>query len=97
MEKKKKNGSHRHDINRPRSTHGHKYRKYKKCLIMIMLICTKEDLSNIWGSIHENIKQHWGWVKEKNVAYKKERVYISLSICPSESVKSLSPRNCPST
>ena len=38
MEKKKKNGSHRSDINRSKSTHGHKYiksenikyRKYKK-------------------------------------------------------------------
>ena len=40
MQKKKKNGSHRYDINRPRSTYGHKYRKYKKCLIMTMLIRT---------------------------------------------------------
>ena len=26
---KKKNRSHRYDINRPRSRHGHKYSKYK--------------------------------------------------------------------
>ena len=40
MQKKKKNGSYKYDINRPRSTYGDKYRKYKKCLIMTMLICT---------------------------------------------------------
>ena len=60
-----KNGSHRYDINRPRSAHGHKYGKYKKCLIMIMLICTKQHLSNIWGSIHKKVKRHGGWVEEK--------------------------------
>ena len=41
-----KNKSHRYDINRPRSSHGHKYSKYKKCLTMIMLICIKQHLSN---------------------------------------------------
>ena len=70
MVKKKKNGSHRYKINRHRSTHWHKYRKYKNCLIMIMLICTNQHLSNIWSSINEKVKQYWGWV-EKNVAYKK--------------------------
>ena len=30
------------------SRHGHKYSKYKKYLIMIMLICTKERLCNIF-------------------------------------------------
>ena len=34
-------------INRPRSRHGHKYSKYKKCLIMTMLICIKQHFSNI--------------------------------------------------
>ena len=33
-----KNKSNRYDINRPRSGHGHKYSKYKKYLIMMMLI-----------------------------------------------------------
>ena len=41
-----KNRSHRYDINRPSSTHEHKYRKYKKCLSMMMTICTKQHLSN---------------------------------------------------
>ena len=36
----------------------------------MMVIYTKQHLSNIWILIHENIKQNWGWV-EKGVAYKK--------------------------
>ena len=65
MKMKIKNRSHRYNINRPRSRHGQKYSKYKNCLIMMMLTCIKKHLSNIWGSIHEKIKQHWGWVKKK--------------------------------
>ena len=42
----------------------------------MMLICIKQHLSNIWRSIYEKVKQHWGWV-EKSVAYKK--MYISLA------------------
>ena len=48
------------DINRPMSRHGHKYSKYKKCLSKMMLTCIKQHLSNIWSSIHEKVKQHWG-------------------------------------
>ena len=44
---KMKNRSYRYDINRPRSRHGHKFSKYKKRLIMTMLICIKQHLSNI--------------------------------------------------
>ena len=33
----------------------------------------KQQLSNIWGSIHYKVKKHWGWV-EKCVAYKKKCV-----------------------
>ena len=65
MKKKKKNRSHRYDINRPRSRLGHKYSKYKTSLIMVMHICIKQHLSNIWNSIHQKVKQHWCWV-EKN-------------------------------
>ena len=66
---KMKNRSHRYDINSPRSRYGHKYSKCKKCLSM-MLTCIKQKprgqhLSNIWGSIHEKVEQHWGWVKKK--------------------------------
>ena len=35
-----KNESHRYDMNRPTSDHGHKYTKYRQCLCM-MLICNK--------------------------------------------------------
>ena len=45
--------------------HGHKYSKYKKSLSMVMLIYIKQNLSNIWSSIHEKVKQHWGWIEKK--------------------------------
>ena len=35
MKMKKKIRSHRYDINRPMSRHGHKYSAYKTCLSMI--------------------------------------------------------------
>ena len=70
MNIKMKIRTYRYDINRPRSIHEHKYSKCKKCLSMMMLICIKQHPSNIWSSIHERVKQHWGWVEKKeNVAY----------------------------
>ena len=39
--------SYRYGINRPRPRNGHKYIKYKKYLSMVMLICSKQHLSNI--------------------------------------------------
>ena len=69
MRMKKKTRSHGYDINRPRSIYRHKYSKYKTCLSLIMLICIKVQLSNIWSSIREKVKQHWNWV-EKSVTYK---------------------------
>ena len=62
--------SRKYGINRSRCRHGHKYSNHMKCLSMMMLICIKEHISNIWSSVYENVKQHWGWV-EKSVAYKK--------------------------
>ena len=53
-----KNGSHRHDINKPRSRHGRKYKKYKKRITMMMLKCAKHYLSKLCISIHEKVKQH---------------------------------------
>ena len=55
----------RQDIYRPRSKHGQKYTKYKMCLSITKVICIKQHLSNIWGSLHEKVKQHWGWVGKK--------------------------------
>ena len=75
MKMKMKNISHRYNINRPWSRHGHKYSKYKKCISMMMLICIKQNLSNIWSSISEKVKKTWGWA-EKNVTYKKICVYL---------------------
>ena len=63
-----KNRSHRYYINRTRPIPGHKYTKYKMCLNIMMLICNKQQLSNIWSSVHEKVNQVWGWV-EKGVAY----------------------------
>ena len=57
--------------NRPRPRHGHKYTKYKICLNIMMVVCIKQHLSNIWSSTHEKVKQHWGWAEKKCVAYKK--------------------------
>ena len=41
------------------------------CLSVMMVICNKQHLSNIFGLIQEKVKQHWGWVK-KSVADKKK-------------------------
>ena len=42
MKMKMKNKSHSYHINRSWSRHGHKYSKYKKFLIMLMLICIND-------------------------------------------------------
>ena len=47
MKTKMKKRLHRYDINRPMSGHGHKYKRYKKCLSMMMLIYITQHLSNI--------------------------------------------------
>ena len=65
MRMKMKNRWHRPNIKRPRSRHGHKYSTYKKCLTMMMFTCIKQQLSHIWSSIHERVKQLWGWVEKK--------------------------------
>ena len=94
MKMKMKKRSPRYVINRPSSWHGHKYSKYKKCLSMMMLICIKQHLSNIWSSIHEKVKQHWGWVEKKTLLIKKS-MYIHIffhhdrSKCPGSSYQIL--------
>ena len=72
---KMKKASHRFDINRHKSRHGHKCSKYKKCFSVMMLICIKQHLSNTWSSIHEKVKQQWGIV-EKKVFHIKNSVYL---------------------
>ena len=51
-----KNRSHRYDKNRPRPRTAHKYTKSKICLDIVMVICIKQHVSNIWSSIHEKVK-----------------------------------------
>ena len=70
---KMKNRSHRYDMNRPRPRHGHTCTKYEMCLSILMVICIKQHLSNIWSSIHEKVKQHWGWVEKKACISRKYR------------------------
>ena len=38
--------------------------------VNVSWVCIKQHLSNIWSTIHEKVKQLWGWV-EKIVACKK--------------------------
>ena len=66
----------RHYIIRPRPRHGHKCTKYKYKTYhgIMMVICIKQHLSNIWSSIHEKVKQHWGWVNKKTFLMKQKRV-----------------------
>ena len=61
-----KNGLHRYDINRTKLTHGHKHTKYKICLSIMMVMCNKQHLSNIWSWSHEKVTQHWGWFEKKH-------------------------------
>ena len=86
MRLKIKNRSNRYDINRPRPRHGHKYTKCKMCLCILMVACIKPDLNNIWSSILEKVKQHWGWA-EKSVAYKKGCISSEAVFCIYYSVK----------
>ena len=60
-----KNTSQGYDINRPRPRARPKYTKHKMCLSILMIICIKKHLGNIWSSIHEKIKQHRDWVEKK--------------------------------
>ena len=42
---------------------------------MMMVICIKQHLSNIWSSIHEKVKQRGAWVEKKCCFFlKKKRV-----------------------
>ena len=72
MKLKMENGSNGCDITRTRPRHGQKHTKYKACLRMIMVLCNKHYLRNIWSGIHEKVTQRGGWIK-KSVACKKAR------------------------
>ena len=66
MRLKIKNRSYRLDISRPRPRYGHRYAKYNMYLSIMMVIRIKQHLSNIWSSIQEKVKQHWGWIQKKS-------------------------------
>ena len=70
MKVKKKNRSHRYNINRPMFRYGLTYTKYKRCLSIMILTCIKQHPTNSWGSVYEKDREHWGWVEKKCVAYK---------------------------
>ena len=94
---KMKKRSHRYNINRPRPTNGHKYTKCKMCLCVMMVICIKEQLNNIWSSIHEKVKQHWGWVEKKELLIKKkacrENSEVSVHKCPAKKLPLKNSKN----
>ena len=40
--------------------------KYEICLNVVMVICIKQHLTNIWSLVHDKVKQHWSWVEKKH-------------------------------
>ena len=81
----------RYDTNRIRPGPGQRYTKYKIYLSIMMVIWTKQHLNNIWSSIHEEVKEHWGWVWKKALLIEKNCVApsqltdkLSLYLSPSE-------------
>ena len=63
---KTKTRSQGYDINKPKHSRRHKYTKYKVYLSMVMVVWNKQHPSNIWSSIHEKVKQQWGWDEKKS-------------------------------
>ena len=53
----------------------HKYGKYNKCLIMMILTCIKQHLSNICSSTHEKLSSTEAKLK-KSVACIKKRISV---------------------
>ena len=41
---------------------------------MIILVCIKQHLTNVWSLILEKVKQHWGCI-EKKYSLQKKRVF----------------------
>ena len=67
---KMKIDSHRYGINLPGCRHKHKYSKYIKSLSIMMLICVRQHLSNIWSLFYDDVKQHRDWVERKHCLLK---------------------------
>ena len=77
MKMKIKNRSHRYYINGPRSRHGQKYSKYKKCLSMMMLKYIKQHVRNIEAQFMEKLSNTEAELK-KSVVYKKACISKAL-------------------
>ena len=65
MRLKMKSRSHRYDLNSPQPRHENKFTKYKIYHSTMVFVCIKKHLSKILTSLHEKVKQQWGW-DEKN-------------------------------
>ena len=53
------NRSHGNTKSKHRSTYGHKYTKYNKCLNIMVFMYIKQHLSNIGGTIMERLSNSW--------------------------------------
>ena len=71
-----KNRSHWYGINRRRPRDRLKYTKYKRFVSIMKFICTKKHLSDIWGSIHEKLKKHCGWVERNDQQNEIQSAYL---------------------
>ena len=77
-----KNRSHWYGINRRRPRDRLKYTKYKRFVSIMKFICTKKHLSDIWGSIHEKLKKHCGWVGRNDQQNEIQSAYLgNQSFC----------------
>ena len=65
--------SYRYDINRTWSGHGCKFINIKSFSVWYIQ-------SNIWSSIHEKVKQHWGWVEIKRYLQKKRTYSNNINL-----------------
>ena len=47
---------------------------------LMIVVCIKQHQSNIWSSIYEKVKQHWGWVV--NELYLITKKYCAIKVYP---------------
>ena len=76
VEMKMKSKSHRYDINTKMD--GYKFSKYKNYLIMMITICIKQHLSNIWSRFMKKLSSTEAEFV-KSVAYKKACIALGKS------------------
>ena len=69
MRVKLKNRSHRYNMKKINPRHGYGNNKYKIRLSMIMVMCNKQHLSNIWSLIHEKFTNTGAELKKKRVIF----------------------------